>query len=96
MLPGATPSSASRAWAAGISLDFSAMSACARTSAVSVAKALSIWAAARSWNASKLPRRVLPSSAMLPWPGLAQDAWSCAAWRRNAVSTAAGSRPWRI
>ena len=72
MAPQATPSSASSAWAAGISLAFSAMSTWASTSAVSVAKALSTCAAARSWNWSKLPRSVLPSSAMLPFPGVAR------------------------
>ncbi len=41
MAPPATPSSASSVCAAGISLDFSAMSICASISAVSVAKALS-------------------------------------------------------
>ena len=41
MAPSATPSSANSACAAGISLDFSAMSMCASTSAVSVANALS-------------------------------------------------------
>ena len=46
--PAGTPSSASSAWAAGISLDFSAISTWASTRAVSVANALSTWAAARS------------------------------------------------
>jgi hypothetical protein len=41
MTPLATPSSVSRVCAAGISLDFSAMSTCASTRAVSVANALS-------------------------------------------------------
>ncbi len=41
MAPRATPSSASSVCAAGISLDFSAMSICASTKAVSVANALS-------------------------------------------------------
>ena len=41
MAPSAIPSSANSACAAGISLDFSAMSMCASTSAVSVANALS-------------------------------------------------------
>ena len=72
MTPGVMPSSASRACAAGISLDLSAMSMCASTSAVSVANALSTWAAARSLNLSKLPRSILPSSAMLPCPGVAR------------------------
>src|SRR5271165_5804601 len=48
MAPSATPSSASNVCAAGISLDFSAMSTCASTRAVSVAKALSTWTAVRS------------------------------------------------
>jgi hypothetical protein len=54
----ARPSPASRACTAGISLDSSAMSMCASTSAVSVASALSTWAAAQSLNWSKLPRSV--------------------------------------
>jgi hypothetical protein len=69
------------------------------TRAVSVANAPSTWAAARSWKWSKLPRSVLPSSARLPRPGVARAAWSRAARRRNAASTAAGSSPlrmWRI
>src|SRR5271165_7439885 len=44
----ATPSAGSKVCAAGISLDFSAMSTWASTRAVSVANALNIWAAARS------------------------------------------------
>ena len=44
MAPRATPSSASSVCAAGISLDVSAMSMWASTSAVSVANALSTWA----------------------------------------------------
>ena len=90
------PSSASRACAAGISLDFSAMSMCASTSAVSVANALSTWAALRSLNLSKLPRGVLPSNAMLPCLGETRAARSSAEWRRKAASTAAGSSPWRM
>src|ERR1700721_1902186 len=42
--PLASPSSASNFCAAGISFDFSAISICASTSAVSVAKALNTWA----------------------------------------------------
>src|SRR5271157_3456654 len=72
--PSASPSSASNFCAAGISFDFSAISICASTSAVSVAKALNTWAAARSRKLSKLPRRVLPSSAMLPCPEVARAA----------------------
>lgn len=57
---------------------------------------LSTWAAARSRKLSKLPRSVLPSRAMVPCPGVARAACSSAAWRRKAVSTAAGSSPWRM
>ena len=96
MVPSATPSSARRVCAAGVSLDFSATSTWASTSAVPVANALSTCAAARSLNLSKLPRSVLPSSAMLPCPGVARAACSRAAWWRKAFSTAVGSRPWRI
>jgi hypothetical protein len=42
--PSASPSSVSNFCAAGISFDFSAISICASTSAVSVAKALKTWA----------------------------------------------------
>jgi hypothetical protein len=75
----AMPNAASSACAAEISLDFSSISTCASTSLVSVAKALSRCAAVRSWNLSKLPRRVLPSRATLPALGLALAAWSKAA-----------------
>ena len=94
--PLATPGSASSVCAAGISLDFSAMSICASTGAVSVANALSTCAAARSWKLSKLPRGVLPPSAMLPYPAVARAACNRAAWRRNTASTATGSRRFRI
>src|SRR5215213_1569777 len=90
----AKPSSASSAWAAGISLDFSSTSLC--TSAVSVANTPSRCAAARSRNASKLPRRVLPSIARLPPPGLAWAACNSLAWRRKAASTASLSKPCRM
>lgn len=83
------PSSASSAWAAGISLDFSSMSRCASTSAVSVANTPSSWAAARSRNPSKLPRRVLPSIARLPLPGLAQAACSRLAATEGGLHRAA-------
>src|SRR4051795_13031571 len=96
MAPSATPSSVSSICAAGISFDFSSISTWARMRDVSVANALSTWLAARSRKLSKLPRSVLPSSAMLPLPGVARAACSRAAWRRNAVSTSAGSRPLRI
>jgi len=86
-VPRATPGSASSVCAAGISLDFPAMpgeplgstSMWASTSAVSVANALSTGAAVRSWKPSKLPRSVLPSSAMLPYPGVERAACSRAA-----------------
>src|ERR1700675_3081255 len=51
----ATLSSSSSFCTAGISLDFSSISICASTNAVSAAKALSICLALASWNASKLP-----------------------------------------
>jgi len=43
---------------------------------------------------STLPRSVLPSSAMLPCPGVARAAGSRTAGRRKAISTAAKSSPW--
>src|ERR1700674_325332 len=51
----ATLSSSSSFCTAGISLDFSSISICASTNAVSAAKALSICLALASLNASKLP-----------------------------------------
>src|SRR5271166_6592157 len=61
----ATLSSPSNCCAAGISLDFSAMSTCARTRPASTSNACSTWAALRSLKLSKLRLSVLPSRAML-------------------------------
>jgi hypothetical protein len=103
MVPRGTPSSARSACAAGISLDFSAISTWASTRDVSVANALNTWAtehakegAARSRKLSKLPRSVLPSRAMLACPGVAHAVCRRAASRRNTVSTSAGSSPLRM
>src|SRR5829696_9084547 len=60
-------------------------------SAASLAKALSTWAAAWSSRWSKLPRSVLPSSAMTRRPGAVLTSPRCWAWRRKAASIAAGS-----
>src|SRR5277367_1337598 len=57
----ATSSSSSSFCTAGISLDFSSITICASTSAVSTAKALSTCLALASLKASKLPLSALPS-----------------------------------
>lgn len=44
----------------------------------------------------KLPRSVLPSSAMLACYPPERAAWSAAAWRRKTASTAFGSSPFRM
>src|SRR5712671_2368186 len=92
----ATSSSSSSFCTAGISLDFSSISICASTSAVSVAKALSICLALASLKASKLPLSALPSSAKTRVPAAASLLFRSAACSRKIFSTSAGSSPCRI
>src|SRR5688572_4311664 len=54
--------------------------------AASLAKALSTWAAAWSSRWSKLPRSVLPSSAMTRRPGGVVVSPRCSAWRRKEAA----------
>src|SRR3984957_16968546 len=75
----ATWSSPSNCCAAGISLDFSSISMCARTRPASVSNACSNWAALRSVKLSKLCLSVLPSSDMVRRNG------SAASYRRPAA-----------
>src|SRR3954467_11716079 len=60
-------------------------------SAASPANALSTCAAARSSRWSKLPRSVLPSSAMTRRPGAAVAPPSRSAWSRKAASSSVGA-----
>src|SRR3984957_1306248 len=92
----ATWSSPSNCCAAGISLDFSAISTCARTRPASTSKACSTWAALRSVKLSKLRLSVLPSIAMTRRVGSVMALHRPAACWRKICSTAWGSRPWRM
>src|ERR1035437_51658 len=65
----ATSSSSNSFCTAGISLDFSSMSICASTNAVSTANALSTCFALASLKLSKLPLSALPSNAITRAPG---------------------------
>src|SRR5450432_511624 len=89
----ATWSSPSNRCAAGISLDFSSISMCAKTRPASVSNACSNWAALRSVKLSKLRLSVFPSSDMVRRNGSVASFRRPAAWRRNACSTSCGLRP---
>jgi hypothetical protein len=82
--------------AAGISLLFSATIRCASTIWSACRNADIMCAALRSQNASKLPRKVYPSTAIAVSPSVAGGAAIADAWRRKAVSNAAGSTPRKI
>src|SRR4051794_24650832 len=84
------PSPAIRLGTAGISSGAPATSWWARMRAASLAKALSTWAALRSFRWSTLPRRVLPSSAMVRGTS-GVLAFNAHAWRRKAASRASRS-----
>ena len=79
-----TPSTSISSGAAGISLLFSATIRCASTIWSACRKADIIWAALRSRNASKLPRNVLPSTAIAVKPSVAGGFAIVEAWRRKA------------
>src|SRR5271157_891712 len=96
MVVRATSSSPSNCCAAGISLDFSSISICARTRPALVSNACSNWAALRSVKLSKLPLSTLPSSAMVRGEEPVAPSKRPAAWRRKTCSTSFGSRPWRM
>src|SRR5208282_2043240 len=96
MVVRATSSSPSNCCAAGISLDFSSMSICARTRPALVSNACSNWTALRSVKLSKLRLSTLPSSATVRCETPGAPSSRPAAWRRNACSTAFGSSPWRM
>src|ERR1700741_3679787 len=88
-----SPSWRSRAWTAGISLDFSSQSRCASTKVEPDANALRICAALRSWKASKLCSNALPSTAMCRWPGGVDCSSRMAAWPENVSDGSIGWRP---
>src|SRR6266436_1030446 len=89
----ATSSSSNSFCTAGISLDFSSISICASTSAVSTANALSTCLALMSLKLSKLPLSALPSNATTRAPGPAAARFRLAACSRNTFSTSTAPQP---
>ena len=92
----ATSSSSNSFCTAGISLDFSSMSICASTNAVSTANALSTCFALASLKLSKLPLSALPSNAITRAPEPAASTFRWAACSRKAISTSVAVSPCKI
>src|SRR5208283_4075584 len=91
-----SPSASISSGAVGISLLFSATITCASTILSAWRSADIICTALRSLKASKLPRSVLPSTAMAVSPSAAGGVGRLTAWRRNADSNASASTPCRM